>query len=216
LFPLAVLGVDISRLVDGAHSMLRSCLRIDIASNPALMLASIAYLQLKKEKRVHDTFVFSSQLKSAAEWYRQLLAESIGKSPASGILPTVSVGSTDLHSVGQLDIAGPNSTYYRFISVKKQPDFRIPQWAASLVPGIGGKTFRQVLNAIMKGTQAAFSARKRPFIEIELPDLSAETIGGYLQTEMVSIMLLGKLLKVNPFDQPAVEEYKKATRALLR
>ncbi|MBI4145572.1 hypothetical protein HY493_05215 [Candidatus Woesearchaeota archaeon] len=214
LFPLAVLGVDVHRLVEGAHDALQRCLRKN-NDNPALLLAAIAYLNHQKGKRVHDTFVFSKDLEGYGRWYRQLLAESIGKGAEAGIIPTVSVGSTDLHSVGQLDLAGPDLTYYRFVTVKKtQHDLHVPDGYDALVP-LSGKSFSTIMDAILKGTQAAFKRHKRPFIEISLPDKSEETIGALLQTEMVSVMLLGHLLRVNPFDQPAVEEYKNVTRKLL-
>jgi glucose-6-phosphate isomerase len=217
LFPLAVMGVDIERLVEGAHGMLQHCLRTDLASNPALLLASVAYLHARKRK-VQDTFVFSNDLHSYGLWYRQLLAESIGKNAKAGIIPTVSVGSTDLHSVGQLDIAGPDETFYRFVTVTEpRHHVVVPRNGAfnSLVPHLAGKDFMTIMDAILKGTQAAFRKHKRPFIEIELPDLSEDNVGGLLQAEMVATMLLGHLLGVNPFDQPAVEEYKSVTRQLL-
>jgi len=217
LFPLAVMGVDIERLVEGAHGMLQHCLRMDISSNPALMLAAIAYLQHKKH-RVHNTFVFSNDLHGYALWYRQLLAESIGKSPSTGIIPTISVGSTDLHSVGQLDIAGPDLSYYRFVTVTSPVHHvTVPrlQKMCRPIPTVCGKSYRDLLSAIVQGTQTAFRKHKRRFIEIELPDTDEDTIGGLLQAEMISMMLLGHLLKINPFDQPAVEEYKEATRKIL-
>ena len=214
LFPLAVLGIDIERLVQGAQHMIGHCLRTDIASNPALLLASIAYLELKRGKTVHDTFVFSTKLEGYGKWYRQLLAESIGKTQDAGILPTVSVGSTDLHSVGQYDLAGPRMVFHRFVTVDKFAN-DVHVRAEGIFSYLQGKSFTRLLDAILQGTQDAFSRHKRPFIQIAVPDLSAETIGRLLQMEMVSVMLLGHLLKVNPFDQPAVEEYKITARTLL-
>ncbi|MBI4151249.1 hypothetical protein HY492_03925 [Candidatus Woesearchaeota archaeon] len=215
LFPLAVLGVDIERLVQGAQHMLGHCLRTDIASNPALLLASIAYLELKRGKTVHDTFVFSTKLEGYGKWYRQLLAESLGKTQDAGILPTVSVGSTDLHSVGQYDLAGPRLVFHRFVTVDKfGQDVHVAK-ADGIFSYLQHKSFTRLLDAIVQGTQDAFSRHKRPFIQIAVPDLSADTIGRLLQMEMVSVMLLGHLLKVNPFDQQAVEEYKITARTLL-
>lgn len=215
LFPLAALGVDVDALVEGAHDALQHCLRTN-KENPALILASIAYLHHQKGRKVHDTFLFSKDLEGYGRWYRQLLAESIGKTEESGVVPTVSVGSTDLHSVGQLDLAGPDTTYYRFVTVKKtQHDLHVPDGYGELVPDITDKSFSTIMDAILKGTQAAFKKHKRPFIEIQLPDKSEETLGALLQTEMVGVMLLGHLLRVDPFDQPAVEEYKSVTRRLL-
>jgi len=217
LFPLAVMGVNIERLIEGAHIMLQHCLRKDIHSNPALLLASIAYLHHKK-RPIQDTFVFSNDLIGYAAWYRQLLAESAGKGDV-GIRPTVSVGSTDLHSVGQYDIAGPDLTYYRFINVKRRKhSVTVPSSRDfnALVPHLAGKSYARIMDAILKGTQTAFRKRKRPFVEVEMSNLDEESIGGLLQVDMVTTFLLCHLLNVDPFNQPAVEEYKSATRKLLR
>ncbi len=215
LFPLAVLGVNVERLVQGAQRMLDHCLRSDVAHNPALMLASIAYLQVKNGKQVHDTFVFANDLEAYGRWYRQLLAESLGKNHHTGIIPVTSVGSTDLHSVGQLDMAGPNIQYHRFVTVRNNHEAKVPPSSFDKIVNLNGLSFAKIMSAIIHGTQTAFRNRKKPFIQIDLPDKSAETIGALLQVEMVSVMLLGYLLGVNPFNQPDVEEYKIATRKAL-
>lgn len=216
LFPLAVLGVNIERLMEGAHSMLQNCLRTDVASNPALLLACIAYLNAKK-RPVQDTFVFSNDLRGYGLWYRQLVAETVGKKKKS-IVPTVSVGSTDLHSLGQQDIAGADTTYYRFISVNRRyHKIVVPRVRGldKLVPHLSGRSYSFLMKAILSGTQTAFKRRKRPFVDIELPDTGEDNVGGMLQIDMITMLLLGHLMKVNPFTQPAVEEYKKVTRKIL-
>jgi glucose-6-phosphate isomerase len=216
LFPLAVLGVNIEQLLEGAQTMLFNCLHPDVARNPALMLASISYLHWKEGRRVQNTFVFSNGLEGINRWYRQLLGESIGKTPKSGILPTMSVGSTDLHSLGQLYLAGMDSMFHRIIvSTETRHDMHIPATFHSLVPELKRRRIGDVMYALRQGTETAFRKRKKPFIEIELSSKSPEVIGGLLQTFMIEIMLLGHLLKVNPFDQPAVEEYKVETRNML-
>jgi glucose-6-phosphate isomerase len=200
LFPLAVLGVPIRKLTEGARQMVSLCLKKNVSSNPALMLASLMYLHHKKGRKIHNQFVFSRDLKAAGEWYRQLLAESIGKNNKSSIVPLVSVGSVDLHSIGQEFIAS-DMVFHRFLKVGKHRH------------KVG--SFVKILDAILKGTQTAFKKRKRPFVTITLNDKSAFSIGALLQMQMIEIMLLGKLLNVNPYDQPAVEEYKKETRKIL-
>ena len=71
------------------------------------------------------------------------------------------------------------------------------------------------MDAIYEGVKEAYRARGVSFAEIELPDLSLETIGTFLQFEMCRVMHLAHLLRVNAFDQPNVESYKQATRRIL-
>ena len=85
----------------------------------------------------------------------------------------------------------------------------------TLVPNIQGIEMSEIMNAIYGGTTKAFVKGKRPFSEIILPDKSEYSIGQFLQFKMLEMMYLGALLNVNPFDQPAVEDYKQETRAIL-
>ena len=69
--------------------------------------------------------------------------------------------------------------------------------------------------AIYSGVITAYSAKKRPFVEVQLPEISENTVGQYMQMKMIEMMLLAKLMNVNPFDQPNVEDYKIETRRIL-
>jgi glucose-6-phosphate isomerase len=72
-----------------------------------------------------------------------------------------------------------------------------------------------IMDATLEGTKVAFRSGKRPFIEITLPDKSEYSVGQMLQLKMLETIYLGKLLDLNPFDQPNVESYKKETRKIL-
>lgn len=124
LFPLAVLGINIDELHAGAAHMVHSCIQIDMESNPAALSAAILALNFKKGFTIHDTFLFSVDLESMGKWYRQLMGESIGKTRTydgmhTGITPTVSIGSTDLHSVAQLYLGGPRDKFTTFVRVEE-------------------------------------------------------------------------------------------------
>jgi len=218
LLPLAVAGIDIEQLLKGAADAVKSCLNTNVMNNPAAIIASLMQLHSKNNRNVHDHFVWSNDLESVGKWYRQLLGESIGKKKTVGITPTVSVGSTDLHSVGQLYLGGPDDKFYRFVTVNKsRNNVAVPKEAFfdRLVKGIQGKSLDELMWAIIEGVKKSFIKKRLPFIEINLPDKSAYHIGQLLQTEMMEVMLLGYLLDVNPFNQPNVEDYKKETRKLL-
>ena len=225
LFPLAMIGVDIKRLLDGAKQMRMQCLQQNVEKNPAAVAAACSYLHYKEDKNIHDLFLFSDDLESIGKWYRQLLAESVGKEHDlsnnqvfTGITPTYSIGSTDLHSVAQLYLGGPFDKFTTFVQVKdNKQEVKIPNYTAydQLVQGIQKRPMQEIMAAIYQGVKTAFVKGNRPFMEIVLPDKSEESIGQFLQFKMMETMIIGSLLRINPFDQPNVEAYKKETRKLL-
>ena len=153
------------------------------------------------------------------------MGESIGKEfdvnqkrVFEGITPTVSIGSTDLHSMAQLYLGGPADKFTTFVRMARNRAVvtipNLPEYA-SLVKGVQAKSLSEVMDAILTGVQRAFQKGKRPFVEIILPDKSASSIGQFLQMKEMEMMYLGHMLGVNPFDQPNVESYKRETRMIL-
>ena len=226
LFPLALLGIDIQQMLTGAKLMRSRCTHYDTAKNPALQSAIILYEHYKKGIEINDTFVFNPELESLGKWYRQLLAESIGKEKNNqkkivnaGILPTVSVGSTDLHSVGQLYLGGPKDKTTTFVELKKNwTDVAIPKkrMFPTLAENITGKSVVEVMKAIMNGTKIAYKKRGLPFCEVILDEISPKSFGEFMQFKMIEIMFLAKLMDLNAFNQPNVESYKIETKKLLK
>lgn len=236
LFPLALLGLDIHQLHAGARSMLPACTNTHLYENPAALSAAILYAQYHKCFTIHDTFLFSVDLESLGKWYRQLMGESIGKTlrPLEnlgagksgqglgkhvGITPTVSIGSTDLHSVAQLYLGGPHDKFTTFVRIEhNKSDVVVPKDMIlhKLVARLPGNPLSSIMNAILNGVQAAYMADDRPFIEVALPEKNEFYIAQYMQYAMCQMIYLGFLLNVNPFDQPHVELYKEQTRKMLR
>ncbi len=217
VFPLALSGVEIGAWQRGAAKMIEQCLRPDIKSNPALQSAAVIFTQLRAGKNILDTFFFHPDLEGLGKWYRQLVAESLGKD-GQGIMPTISIGSSDLHSLAQLYLAGPKDKLTSFVSVAKAESLKLPALDSqfeTLVPELKGKTTADFMSAVYAGTKQAYANHGLPFMEIILTKLSAEEIGAFMQFKMIETMLLAKLMGVNAFDQPAVEEYKVITRQLL-
>ena len=228
LFPLAVLGVDVEELLQGAAAMREKCLSMDVLENPAAVGAIIQYLHHKGGRNLAELFLFAADFESVGKWWRQLLAESCGKEYDragkkrvwAGVTPTVSIGSTDLHSVGQLDLGGPQDKLTTFVTIGEEDvsqEVIVPDFPAfeSLVPYLRGKSLQQIMCAIQEGTMHAYREGKRPYIHVELPSRSAYCVGQFLQWKMMETMLFASLLGVNPFDQPAVEQYKAETRRIL-
>ncbi|MBA7501159.1 Glucose-6-phosphate isomerase [subsurface metagenome] len=225
LFPLGMIEVNIDKLLQGASWMKDKCLSEKTENNPAAISAALLYLHHKEGKNISDLFLFSNDLEPMGKWYRQLMGESIGKEfdkygkkVFSGITPTVSIGSTDLHSMAQLYLGGPYDKFTTFLRIERNnSSIRTPNLEkySALVDGIQEKSLPEMMDAILEGIKIAFKKAKRPFAEITLPDKSEYSIGQLLQFKMMEIMYLGFLLDVNPFDQPNVEMYKIETGKIL-
>jgi len=225
LFPLAACGFNVSEFCAGAVKMGGKCLNSQPLKNPAAVSASLLFLNLKNCKVINDNFLFSPELESAGKWYRQLMGESMGKEKDldgktvhAGITPTVSIGSTDLHSVGQLYLGGPADKFTSFIySSKISSKIKLPEkfFFPGLVNELKGKTAGEIMDAILRGVKIAYSNKKLPYMEIVLDGISLHSLGEWFQYKMLEIMYLGMLMNVNPFDQPNVEAYKKETRRIL-
>jgi glucose-6-phosphate isomerase len=225
LLPLGLLGIDIDSLLTGAQIMMKRCLDSTLNTNPAALSASLIRAHQMHGKHINDLFLFDPDLESLGKWYRQLMGESIGKEYNrngvrihNGITPTVSIGSTDLHSMAQLYLGGPYDKFTTFVRVEHPTSTvmipTLPEYE-SLVRGIQGRSLHEIMLAILEGVQSAFRKDARPFVEVTLPDKTPGSIGQFMQFKMMEMMFLGTLCGVNAFDQPSVEAYKQETRLIL-
>ncbi|MBI5078153.1 MAG: hypothetical protein HZB11_02170 [Candidatus Yonathbacteria bacterium] len=225
LFPLLCAGVEGDILLRGAQSVIHDTVSRSTDSDSFKAARDIISWH-EKGAVVFDLFVFHPELESVGKWYRQLFSESIGKEKTIDglptthrMVPTVSVGSTDLHSVEQMNLAQPRISA-RFL-VRAHASHWEHQFLvenkifAPLVPGVSRRAPCEVLDAIYKGVTETYHARGVSFGEISLTDLDPESLGALLQFMMCTTMHLANLLKINAFDQPNVEAYKDQTRRIL-
>ncbi|MFT4313249.1 MAG: hypothetical protein ACMXYA_02480, partial [Candidatus Woesearchaeota archaeon] len=223
MFVLSLLGFQTNQLRKGAKDMTELCLSAS-AKNPAMLLAVTQYLHYLDGKNIHDLNVFSSSLEYFGKWYRQLMAESLGKEYnlqderiLAGFTPTVSIGSTDLHSVGQLVFGGPRDKYITSIMPEfVQSDPVVQKGVFSeLVPMIEKKSLHSILTAIHSGVEHSYEKEHIPYITLKIPKINEYYLGQLLQLYLFEVCYLGQLLNVDAFDQPNVESYKSATRDIL-
>lgn len=226
LLPAAVCGIDIDALLDGALAMdawIRE--ENDLWSNPAQFRAASAYLAMLEGKNISVFMPYADGLKTIADWYAQLWAESLGKrfnrqgqEVWVGQTPVKALGVTDQHSQVQLYVEGPNDKIFTFLTVEQfATDVPIP-WSADLPEGIrflGGHTLGELLAAEEQATEYALSLAGRQHQRLILPELSAWTVGQLLVLLEWETAYAGELLNVNAFDQPGVEEGKIGTYALM-
>ncbi len=204
---LRFLDIDLSDLLAGAQS-------VDITQ--PLVTAESLYLAFNNGFLVHDTFIFMPHYAALGGWTRQLIGESLGKD-RKGFLPTVSLGSQDLHSVVQQYFGGKQMTVTSFLIPAEYVDrTAVPETFFSEVGKLRtGLLFADIQRSIIQGVQRSYQQNDKPFFTFSFRKGSAFDIGRYMQYKMLETVYLGTLMDINPFDQPQVELYKIETRKLL-
>jgi glucose-6-phosphate isomerase len=222
LLPAAVLGIDIKQMLQGAADMDELCRRQEVDKNPALMAALLSYLCMKKGKNISVMMPYADSLKYIADWYCQLWGESLGKSVDNevnvGQTPVKALGVTDQHSQIQLYTEGPYDKVVTFITVGKYRA-RVPiARGFEDIPDVsflGGYTLNELIQAERVATEYALSKAGRLNNTILLPKVNAYTIGQLMYFFEMQTAYCGAMLNINAYNQPGVEEGKKATYALL-
>lgn len=212
LLPIAMAGYDIDRLLAGARDMREMCVQSDdVQSNPALLYAAVRNILYRKGPKVEILENFVPQLRYISEWWKQLYGESEGKD-GKGILPHSLSFTTDLHSMGQYVQDGERSMFETVISVAKPTHtVDIPADAQNL-DGINyllGKSLTEINHNAELGTIMAHVDGGVPVLRIEIPTIDEYTLGQLLYFFEFACGVSGYMLKVNPFNQPGVEAYKK-------
>lgn len=225
LLPAAVLGIDIKGMLAGAAYMDGVCNKPNIAKNPALACAVLQYITMKQGKNINVLMPYSDNLKLVADWYCQLWAESLGKEldlqgnvVNAGTTPVKSLGVTDQHSQVQLYTEGPYDKVITFISVGKYAtETPIPHGCDDIpdVGFLGGHTMQELIQAENKATAYALMRAGRMNYTIHMPEINAFTLGQLLFMFELQTAYAGALLNINTYNQPGVENGKKATFALL-
>ncbi len=160
---------------------------------------------LNYDKRSQDLF----------NWYQQLVAESLGKKN-KGIFPIISLLPRDNHSLMQLYLDGPQKNFFTFFFVKDKSIQNIT--SLNLLKShlyLKGKSLSDISEAQYKATQKVFKKKKIPFRNFYLKKRDEETLGELFTFFILETILLGMMIKVNPYDQPAVELIKKETKKKL-
>ena len=149
------------------------------------------------------------------KWYQQLVAESLGKK-SKGILPVVSSMPKDNHSLLQLYLDGPKNNFFTFFSTQDKKSEKINnKWLQKTHNYLKDKSFSKIIYAQKRATEKIFYKKKLPFRSFEIKRRNEEVLGELFCFFILETILLGRALKVNPFDQPSVELIKKETKKIL-
>lgn len=214
LFPAACVGIPPRMLVHGASRMLRLATVARGASNPVLQTAAVLDAAAAAGRPMLVLFVYGDRLGDVGDWYRQLLAESVGKpSPrgARGITPVLARGATDQHSQLQLYMAGPQDKTVWFWSLGGAPRVPIPRDRAAPPAGDLGA----LLDAERYGTMEGLRRAGRPCWNLRLRHPHPADLGAIFLLLEAQVAVLGRMWGLDPYDQPGVEAGKRLARARL-
>jgi len=217
LFPIAVAGANIQELLDGAKDAMGFCNGSTFETNLSGRYAAIRNILFRKGYTTEVLASFQPQLHFVSEWWKQLSGESEGKNN-TGIFPAALDYTTDLHSLGQWMQEGVRNVFETFMVLKKtQKTITVPKFSddSDELNYLAGRSFEEINANAYKGTFLAHVDGKVPCATLTLDDRSERTLGQLFYFFEKAIALSGYILRVNPFDQPGVEAYKKNMFALL-
>lgn len=217
LLPIAVAGIDIDQLVEGARKMEEVCANQNMMENPAALYAATRNELYQNGKKIEILVNFQPKLHYFMEWWKQLYGESEGKDH-KGIYPSSVDFSTDLHSMGQWIQEGERTIYETVISVETpNHELHVPSDEENLdgLNFLAGKRVDEVNKMAELGTQLAHVDGGVPNMRVSVPKLNEYYLGQLIYFFEKACGISGYLLEINPFNQPGVEAYKKNMFALL-
>lgn len=226
LVPAAFMGIDIRGLLAGARRCMERCYGRDMSGNAPLMNAVFHFLfDKRKNKRINVLMPYTRKLALFADWYRQLWAESLGKNTdvegkatVAGLTPVSALGTIDQHSQLQLYLEGPNDKVITLLKLERfDSDVLIPEFYRGMpeVDYISNKSLRELNRFEESATELVLKNASRPSAAIILPALDAESVGELIMFLEMQTAYAGYLYRINPYDQPAVEQGKKFAFGLL-
>ena len=160
---------------------------------------------------------YDSNLNGLSFWYQQLTGESLGKR-GKGIMPIVSFGPKDHHSLLQIYLDGPKDKFFTFLNFSREE--KTLKTFKKIIPNnvqfLENKNINFIIKAQSNAVKNIFKSKKIPFREIIFQKGNEEEFGEIVTFFVLETILLSRLMKLNPFDQPSIEQVKKETKKLLR
>ena len=212
MFPAALMGLDLMKF--------KNLKRLIKSKNfISTLIQNVACIYTLISKKINNSVILSydSNLNDLGYWYQQLVAESLGKK-GKGINPILSFGPKDHHSLLQLYLDGPKDKFFTFFnSSQKEDKFKVSQ---DIIPNnmrfLKNKNLRFIINAQCNAVKNIFKLKKIPYRQITFNKENEEELGEIFTFFALETILLSRLMNINPFDQPAVEQVKVETKKILR
>jgi len=216
LLPLAVAGIDIDEFMAGFADGREKYTNKSI-ENDAIKYAAVRNMLNANGKDIEILLSYEPKLSFVAEWWKQLYGESEGKD-GKGLFPASVSNTTDLHSMGQLIQDGVRNVFETVIEVENtSKDITIKEDDKNLdgLNYLAGKTLSYVNKQAMEGTAMAHVEGGVPNIRIKIDEINERNLAELFYFFEIAVGVSGYMLGVNPFNQPGVEDYKKAMFKLL-
>jgi glucose-6-phosphate isomerase len=217
LFPCAVAGLDIKKLLTGARESMDFCSERSLDKNIAGRYAVNRNILFRRGRTIEVMALFAPHAHYIGDWFKQLAGESEGKN-LTGIFPASMDYTTDLHSLGQWMQEGMRTVFETLVVIRHtKSTVKIPKLDdnSDELNYLAGKSFEDVNNEAYRGTLLAHLDGDVPCTTLTVDDRSEETLGQAFYFFEKAIALSGYLLRVNPFNQPGVEAQKNNMFALL-
>ncbi|WP_152394957.1 glucose-6-phosphate isomerase [Paenibacillus guangzhouensis] len=217
LLPIAVAGINIDEMMQGAADAATEYNNPNVAENQAYQYAAVRNALYRKGKAIEILVNYEPALHFVSEWWKQLYGESEGKD-YKGIYPASVDFSTDLHSMGQFIQEGSRNLFETIIQVEEVPSHITIESDPDDLDGLNfltGKTMDFVNKKAFQGTMLAHTDGHVPNLIVTIPDMTPYAFGSLVYFFEIACGISGYLSGVNPFDQPGVEAYKKNMFALL-
>jgi len=170
---------------------------------------------IKDGKYTSVILCYDEQSENLFKWYQQLIAESLGKK-SRGLLPIISSMPKDNHSLMQLYLDGPKKSFYTFFNVLDNKVVKINNNVIlTSHKYLKNQSIEKIKQSQMLATEKVFTSKKIPFRSFKILKRDEKSLGELFCFFILETVLLGRALKVNPFDQPSVELIKKETKKIL-
>jgi len=184
-------------------------------TNLLIQNVNFIYKCISKGKKNSVILNYDEKSENLFKWYQQLTAESLGKK-SKGVFPIVSSMPKDNHSLLQLYLEGPKNNFFTFFNVMNDKSQKLESKNLfNQFSILKKKNINEIVNSQKRATENVFSRKNIPFRSFNVLNRSEETLGELFCFFILETILLGRLLNVNPFDQPSVELIKVETRKLL-
>lgn len=216
LLPAAIAGLDISAIRLAGAAAMDASLKASPDKSPAALGAALN-IGLSQQKGIRTSVLmpYVDSLRPFTFWYRQIWAESLGKD-GKGTLPVSAMGTVDQHSQLQLYLDGPPDKLFTLILIKNIDSSRLPAVTGEVDLGyLNGKSLGDLLDASQRATAETLVRNGRPTRVFRIARVDEEAIGALMAHYQLETILAARLLGVNPFDQPAVEQGKRLSREYL-
>ena len=215
LSEVGMLPAELMNLNESKFKQFNSLIKNKIFVNNLINNVAATLNLIESGKYTSIILNYDEQSENLFKWYQQLIAESLGKK-SKGLLPIISSMPKDNHSLMQLYLDGPKKSFYTFFNTLDNTVIKMNN--KNLLSShryLRNQSIEKIKQSQMLATEKVFKSKKIPFRSFRVLKRDEQSLGKLFCFFILETILLGRALKVNPFDQPSVELIKKETKKIL-